>query len=160
MTANLEGNGNKREEINFYISGTIMKLKFKKLSAAQIVSFKTNSSSFVILCMLRFLPYNIQLLTRNLSSNLGCLKNTSRGHLSSYFLLKLGRNTTQQHILEVGTVKKIPLIFSMILGSVKNNCYYKICLSFNCQFFTDLVIDNSTPILQNYSQLPSLPPFI
>lgn len=84
--------------------------------------------------MFRFLPYHIQLLTRTLSSNLGCFKNISRGHLSSYFSLKLGRHTTQQCILEVGTVKKIIIIFSPIVANIKNNYYYKICTYFNCQF--------------------------
>lgn len=75
-------------------------------------SFKTKSGSVVILCMLQFLPSNTQLLARALSSNLSCLKNISRNRLSSNSLLKLGRNTTQQWILEVVAVRKISLLFS------------------------------------------------
>lgn len=85
--------------------------------------------------MLRFLPYNIQLLTRTLSSNLGCLKNISRGHLSSYFLLSL-EETPHSSIswkLELWR-KSLSVLFSTILANVKNNCYYKICLYFNRQF--------------------------
>lgn len=107
-----------------------------------IGSFEAKNGSVVVLHMLQFIPSNTQLLARALSSNLGCLKNTSRNHLSSNFLLKLGKkNTTQQWILKVAALRKISLQF-----------FYWLCLMLKIITFTRLAC-NLINSFQRSSQL-------
>lgn len=101
----------------------------KFLKHSLIGSFEAKNDSVVILYMLQFIPSNTQLLARALSSHLGCLKNTSRNHLSSNSLLKLGKkHHTAVDLGGCSSEKNQSPIFLLVVSSVKNNYFYKISL--------------------------------